>query len=173
MESRDQNEAMSKDQAESSCAIQSKLDALLRKSLAQDKSGTDKQPGTRVVFVEPQRKTKESTPLPRTDNSIGPGVTRTAMKRGASNSTRTPWDLSAHTGVPQDATTRASTWEMMNRTLEAFATRNTDSSDRGSDKFRKTFQKPKEFKDDSDGCIDNWVEVMRLHLEQDNLNDER
>ena len=32
---------------------------------------------------------------------------------------------------------------------------------------------PKEVKDDSDGCIDTWVEVMRLHLEQDNLNDER
>ena len=61
----------------------------------------------------------------------------------------------------------------MNRTLEAFATRNTDSSDRGGNKSRKTFKKPKEFRDDSDGCIDTWVEVMRLHLEQDNLNDER
>ena len=40
-------------------------------------------------------------------------------------------------------------------------------------KSRKTFKKPKEFKDDSDGCIDTWVEVMRLHLEQDNLSDER
>ena len=69
--------------------------------------------------------------------------------------------------------TWASTWEMMNRTLEAFATRNTDSSDRREGKSRKTFKKPKEFKDDSDGCIDTWVEVMRLHLEQDNLNDER
>ena len=62
---------------------------------------------------------------------------------------------------------------MMNRTLEFFATRNTDSSDRRSNEFRKSFEKPKEFKDDSDGCIDTWVEVMRLHLEQDNLNDER
>ena len=35
------------------------------------------------------------------------------------------------------------------------------------------FKKPKEFKDDSDGCIDTWVEIMRLHLQQDNLNDER
>ena len=61
----------------------------------------------------------------------------------------------------------------MNRILEAFATRNTDSSERGSGKSRKTFKKPKEFKDDSDGCIDTWVEIMRLHLEQDNLNDER
>ena len=62
---------------------------------------------------------------------------------------------------------------MMNRTLEAFAARNTDSSERGGGKSRKAFKKPKEFKDDSDGCIDTWVEVMRLHLEQDNLNDER
>ena len=58
-------------------------------------------------------------------------------------------------------------------TLEAFATRNNDSSERGGGKSRKTFKKPKEFKDDSDGCIDTWVEVMRLHLEQDNLNDKR
>ena len=61
---------------------------------------------------------------------------------------------------------------MMNRTLEEFATRNTESSKRGGGKSRKTFKKPKEFKDVSDGCIDTWVEVMRLHLEQDNLNDE-
>ena len=62
---------------------------------------------------------------------------------------------------------------MMNRTLEAFTTRNTESSERGSGNSRKTFKKPKDFKDDSDGCIDTWVEVIRLHLEQDNLNDER
>ena len=61
----------------------------------------------------------------------------------------------------------------MNRTLEAFPTRNTDSSDTGGGKSRKSFKKPKEFKDDSDGCIDTWLEVMRLHLEQDNLKDER
>ena len=67
--------------------------------------------------------------------------------------------------------TWASTWEMMN--TRAFATRNTDSSDRGGDKSRKTLKKPKDFKDDSDGCLDTWVELMRLHLEQDNLNDER
>ena len=62
---------------------------------------------------------------------------------------------------------------MINRTLEALATRNTDSSDKGGSKSRETLKKPKEFKEDSDGCIDAWVEVMRLNLEQDNLNDER
>ena len=94
---------MSKDQAESSCAIQTKLYALLRNSIAQDKSVTDKQPVTRVDYVEPQRKKRESTPLPRVYDSIGSGVTRTAMKGGDSNSTRAPGDSSARTGVTPDA----------------------------------------------------------------------
>ena len=96
-----------------------------------------------------------------------------AMKVGVSNTTRKTEDSGSHTGVQRDAMTWASTWDMMNRTLEAFATRNTESSDRGRGKSRKTFKKPKKLKDDSDGCIDPWIEVMRLHLEQDNLNDER
>ena len=94
------------------------------------------------------------------------------MKSGTSNRTNRPGDSTANNNVGQDAMTCANTWEMMmNRKLEAFATRNTDSSERGGGKSRKTFKKLKEFKDDSDGCIDTWVEVGRLHLEQDNLND--
>ena len=95
------------------------------------------------------------------------------MKGGTANTTSGPGDCTTNNNVGPDAMTWASTWEMMNRTLEAFATRNTDSSERGGRKSRKTFKKAKEFKDDSDGCIDTWVEVMRLHLEQDNMNDER
>ena len=34
----------------------------------------------------------------------------------------------------------------------------------------KDLQEAKEFKDDSDKCIDIWVAVIRLHLEQENLN---
>ena len=33
----------------------------------------------------------------------------------------------------------------------------------------KVFKKPKQIKDDLDGCFDTWVEVMRLHLEQHKL----
>ena len=95
------------------------------------------------------------------------------MKDGISNSTSAPGDSSSNTNVAPNVMTWASTWEMINRTLEAFATRNSDSSERRSGKTRKTFKKPKELKDDSDGCIDTWVEVMRLYLEQDKLNDER
>ena len=95
------------------------------------------------------------------------------MKGGTSNSTNLPGDYSTNTNVALDAMTWASTWEMMNRTLEALVTRNTDSSERGSGKSRKTFKKPKQFKDDSDCCIDKWVKTMRLHLKQNNLIDKR
>ena len=53
---------MSGDQTESSCAIQSKLDALLRNTVSQDKAIPDKtakQPGTKVDFSEPHCKKQE------------------------------------------------------------------------------------------------------------------
>ena len=166
---------MNRTQAESSSAIQAKLDAILRNSTSQERPAVDRTRGTRVDFVEPQRIKRQSTPLPlnRDAVSIAPTAAKTIMKSGTSNTTSGPGDSTASSNAVPDAMTWASTWEMMNRTLEAFATRNTNSSDRRDGKSRKTFKKPKEFKDDSDGCIDTWVEVMRLHLEQDNLNDER
>ena len=171
-------DTISRDQAESSCVIQSKQDAFLSNSIAQEKTvsdETEKQPGPKVDFVEPQRKKQESTPLPQihNSNSIGSVMTKTATKRGLSNSSRIPRGSGTHTSGTSDVMTWASTWEMMNRTLEAFATRNTESSNRGGGKMRKTFKKPKDLKNDSDGCTDTWVEVMRLYLEQNNLNDER
>ena len=92
-------------------------------------------------------------------------MTKTAMKGRASNLMRIPGDSSAHTSITLDAITWASTWEMMNRTLDAFASKNTDS--------RKTFKKSKKFTDDSGACVKTWVEKMRLTLEQDNMNDEK
>ena len=168
-------DTMSNNQAESSCAIQAKLDAILRSSTSQERPAADRTQGTRVDFVEPQRNKRQSTPLSLTRDtvSIAPTAAKTIMKNGTSNTTTGPGDSTANSNAGPDAMTWANTWEMMNRTLEAFATRNTDSNDRREGKSRKTFKKPKEFKDDSDGCIDTWVEVMRLHLEQDNLNDER
>ena len=57
-------DTMRRDQAESSCAIQAKLDAILRNSTSQDRSETDRTQGNRVDFVEPQRNKRQSTPLP-------------------------------------------------------------------------------------------------------------
>ena len=69
-------DTMSRDKAESSCAIQSKLDALLGNSTAREKLVTDRPQGTRVYFIEPQRNKRESTPLPRIAASTGAGGSR-------------------------------------------------------------------------------------------------
>ena len=59
----------------SSCAIQAKLDAILRNSTSQDRPATDRTQGNRVDFVEPQRNKRQSTPLPlpRDAESTAPG----------------------------------------------------------------------------------------------------
>ena len=33
-----------------------------------------------------------------------------------------------------------------------------------------TLKKPKSYKEESDGCIDTWIEVMKLHFEDENLS---
>ena len=68
-------DTMSKEQKESSGDKQSKLDILLRNSIAQDKLVVEKPSGTRVDFVEPQRKKRESTPLTRIDCTMASGGT--------------------------------------------------------------------------------------------------
>ena len=142
---------MRRDQAESSCAIQAKLDVILRNSTSQDRPVTDRTQGNTVDFMEPQRNKRESTPLPLTRDaaSTAPGGVwfgKTIMKSGTANTTAGPGDYTTYNNVGPDVMTWASTWEMTNRTLEAFATRNTDSSDRGGDQSGKTFKKPKNSK---------------------------
>ena len=68
-------DTMSRDQAESSCAIQAKLDAILRNSTSQDRPAAERTQGKRVHFVEPQRNKRQSTPLPlpRDAASTAPG----------------------------------------------------------------------------------------------------
>ena len=62
-------DTMGKDQAESSCAIQSKPDAPMRNSIAQDKLVIEK---PSLDFVEPQLKKLEFTPFARIDNTMAP-----------------------------------------------------------------------------------------------------
>ena len=85
-------DTMSRDQAESSCALQAKLDAILTHSTSQDSPVTDRTQGKRVDFVEPQRNKRESTPLPlpRGAVSIGPGGAKTIIKSGTLTTTNGP-----------------------------------------------------------------------------------
>ena len=68
-------DTMSRDQAESSCATQAKLDAILRNSTSQDRPAADRTQGNHNDFVEPQRNKLQSTPLPlpRDAASTAPG----------------------------------------------------------------------------------------------------
>ncbi|XP_063711377.1 fibrinogen- and Ig-binding protein-like [Symsagittifera roscoffensis] len=117
-------EAMSRTQAEISCAIQAKLDAILRNSTSQDRPAADRSQGNRVDFLEPQGNKQQSTPLPFTRAvNTAPVAATLIMKNGTANTTNGPGDSTAHSNPGPDAMTWASTWEMMNRTLESFATR--------------------------------------------------
>ena len=140
---------MSTELAEGCCAIQTKLDAVLRNSINQDKAVAEKtvnQVGTRVDFAEPHRKKTESTPLPQIHNIIGSETVETGKKLSASNSTIVPRESNVHANVALDAMTLATTWKMMSRTLEAFATSNTESSERRGDKSKRPSKNQNSYK---------------------------
>ena len=63
----------------------------------------------------------------------------------------------------------ASMFEPVKRSLEVFITKRSKSTERGERSIR-TLKKPKSYKDESEGGIDNWIEVMKLHLDEENLS---
>ena len=63
----------------------------------------------------------------------------------------------------------ASIFEPLNRSLETFITKLSKSTEKG-ESSRRTLKKPKSYKDESDGCIDTWIEVIKLHFEEENLS---
>ena len=73
------------------------------------------------------------------------------------------------TTISQDTTMYASMFEPLNRSLEMFIAKLLKSTERG-DKSRRTLKKSKSYKDESDGCIDTWIEVMKLHFDEENLS---
>ena len=95
-------DTMSRDQAESSCAIQ----AILRISTSQDRPATDRTQSNIVDFVEPQRNKRQSTPLPlpRDVASTAPGGGKTIMKIGTANTIR---------HVVQEIPRLTTTWDRM------------------------------------------------------------
>ena len=63
----------------------------------------------------------------------------------------------------------ASMFEPLNRSVEIFITKLSKSTERG-ERSRRTLKKPKSYKDESDGCIDTWIEVTKLHFEEESLS---
>ena len=73
-------------------------------------------------------------------------------------------------GHSRDATAMATAFEPLNRSLETFLTRLSRTNER-SEKSRRVFKKPRCYKDESDACIDTWIEVMKLHFEDEDLSE--
>ena len=70
----------------------------------------------------------------------------------------------------RDATAMATTFESINMSLETFLTRLSRTNER-SEKSRRVFKKPRCYKNESDGCFDTWIEVMKLHFEEEDLSE--
>ena len=73
-------------------------------------------------------------------------------------------------GHSRDATAMATAFEPLNRSLETSLTRLSRTNER-SEKSRRVFKKPRCYKDESDGCIDTWIEVMKLYFEEEDLSE--
>ena len=61
----------------------------------------------------------------------------------------------------------ASMLEPLNISLETFITKLSKSTERG-ERSRRTLTKPKSYKEESDGCIDTWIQLMKLQFEEEN-----
>ena len=57
--------------------------------------------------------------------------------------------------------------EPLNVSLETFLSKTSERSE----KSRRVFKKPRCYKNESDGCIDTWLEVIRLHFEEEDLTE--
>ena len=73
-------------------------------------------------------------------------------------------------GHSRDATAMATAFDPLNRSLETFLTRLSRTNER-SEKSRIVFEKARCYKNESDGCIDTWIEVMKLHFEEEDLSE--
>ena len=73
-------------------------------------------------------------------------------------------------GHSRDAKAMATAFGPLNRSLEKLLTKLSRTNER-SEKSRRIFRKPRCYKDESDGCIDTWIEVMKLHFEEEDLSE--
>ena len=76
----------------------------------------------------------------------------------------------AQAGLSRDATSMATAFELLNRSLESFQTRLSRSNE-SSEKSRRVVKETRCYKDENDGCIDTWVEVTKLHFEGEDLSE--
>ena len=75
-------------------------------------------------------------------------------------------------GHSREATSMATAFKPRNRSLEIFLTRLFRTYGR-CEKPGRVYKKPRNYKDEFDGCIDTWIEVMKLHFEEEDLSEKQ
>ena len=83
-----------------------------------------------------------------------------------------PMEYNDQTGYSRDVMAMNTAFDSLNRSLEIFFTRLSSTSGR-SEKSRGLFKKPKWYKHESDGCIDTWIEFVKLHFEEQDLTEKQ
>ena len=106
----------------------------------------------------------------RSDSGNGGNTDGDSDCRDATNTEPSTRCEDTQAGHSRDATAMATAFEPLNRSLETFLTRLSRTNER-SEKSRGVFKKPRCYKDESDGCIDTWIEVMKLHFEEEDLSE--
>ena len=91
-------------------------------------------------------------------------------RRDIPNTEPLSWGDDTQAGQSRDAKAMAKAFEPLNRSLETFLTRLSRTNER-SEKSRRVLKKPRRYKDESDGCIDTWIEVMKLHSKEEDLSE--
>ena len=128
--------------------------------------------GTRQTSNE--RPTQDAHAIGRCDSRNRIHATQGRNNPSDSDSRENPEPLSGgddtQAGHSRDTTSMATAFEPLNRSLETFLTRLSRINER-SEKSRRVFKKPRCYEDESDACIDTWIEVMKLHFEEEDLSE--
>ena len=61
-------------------------------------------------------------------------------------------------------------FETLNKSLETFLTRLSRTNE-CCEKPRRVFKNSRCYEDECDGCLDTWIEVMKLHFEDEDLSE--
>ena len=114
---------------------------------------------------------KDAYPIPQIDerlSKLGDAKFFTTLDLGHDESPTS--SLSSFCTTAFEPLNSTTAFEPLNRSLETFLARLFRTNER-CEKSRRVFKKPRCYKDESDGCIDTWIEVMKLHFEEEDLSE--
>ena len=109
-------------------------------------------------FAAPHRKKQKSTPMPQIHNVIG--SENSMKKRRRTNFNESPKGIERTREYSTRCHEMGKHWENDEQDTRRFCHAKHGVKRKSRWLVLKDLQKPNECKDDSDGCIDTWVEMM-------------